>query len=54
MCISFSMYISSLCSFIFTHLQKARIRDLNIRPPTPITLSLQTEPEDGLYIGRNM
>ena len=54
MCISFSMYISSLYNFIFTHPHKARLCDLSIRPPTSITLSLHTEPEDGLYIGRNM
>ena len=32
MCISFSMYISSLYSFIFTHPHKARLWDLSIRP----------------------
>ena len=49
------MYISSLYSFIFTHPHKARLLDLSIRPPPPpYLLTCNTEPEDGLYIGRNM
>ena len=35
MCMPFSMYISSLYIFIFTHPQKARLWDLSIRPPPP-------------------
>ena len=39
MCMPFSMYISSIYIFIFTHPQKARLWDLSIRPPTSITFS---------------
>jgi len=35
----FSMYISSLDILTITHPQKTRLWDLNIWPPTPISLS---------------
>ena len=54
--ILYFMYISILCIYIYIYPSTIRqiMRSQHPAPPTSILLASNTEPEDGLYIGRNM